>query len=115
MLVTVLDGVFEEVRDLLALRDLDFEPERLADLVNELEEERVLTSGYTWRFGLMPYGKGNADTRVFPAPASEEPGDAYQFMDMGDYGDYIDRKDNKPEPLRKSRQLFASAYIPPTK
>ena len=79
------------------------------------EEEQILTSGYTWRFGLMPYGKGTADTRVFPSPASEEPGDAYQFMDSGDYGDYIDRRDNKPEPLRKSRQLFASAYIPPTK
>jgi len=79
------------------------------------EEEKILTSGYTWRFGLMPYGKGNADTRVFPAPASEQPGDAYQFMDMGNYGDYIDRRDNKPEPLRKARHLFASAYVPPTK
>ena len=78
-------------------------------------EEAILMGGFTWRFGLMPYGKGNQDTRVFPSPASEERADAYQFMDAGDYGDYIDRRDNKPEPLRKARHLFASAYVPPTK
>ena len=53
-MVTVLDGVFAEVRDLLALRDLDFEPERLADLVDELEEERVLEMVLVLEGDLLP-------------------------------------------------------------
>ena len=79
------------------------------------EEERWLTNGFTWRFSLMPYGRGSEDARGFPVAEGEEKGDAYQFMDAGDYGDYIDRKDSKCEPIRKARHLFASAYIPPTK
>ena len=79
------------------------------------QEEILMNGAFTWRFAHIPYGKNDDNTRVFATPDEQQPGDAYQFMDAGDYGDYIDRKDNKGEPIRKSRQLFASAYIPPTK
>ena len=84
--------------------------------VDRFEEEMLISAGgSTWRFGLMPYGRDNADSRVFSVPKDETNGGAYQFMDVANYGDYIDRVDSKGEPLRKTRNLFASAYIAPTK
>ncbi|KAF4649087.1 hypothetical protein FOZ61_001753, partial [Perkinsus olseni] len=68
-----------------------------------------------WRFGMIPYGSDNPDTQLFPTPEEEQPAGAYQFMDPSSYGDYIERVDNKPNPLRKARHLFTSAYMPPTK
>ena len=106
----------DALADATAKRSFDaFIPHLEQQPADSPAEDAILMSGFTWRFGLMPYGKGSQETRVFPAPASEQPADAYQFMDAGDYGDYIDRRDNKPEPLRKARHLFASAYVPPTK
>ncbi len=67
------------------------------------------------RFGLLPYGSDNPDTRAFPPSPEDVPGGPYEFLNSGDHGDYLTKKDNKPNPIRKSRQLFAGAYMPPTK
>jgi hypothetical protein len=69
----------------------------------------------TWRFNMMPYGAGSADTQAFPLNEAEAPGSPFTIMELGSYGDYIDRTDNKPNPIRKARHLYAGAYLPPTK
>jgi len=69
----------------------------------------------TWRFNMMPYGAGCPNTAAFPHADNEIPGSPFTLMELGSYGDYIDRTDNKPNPIRKARHLYAGAYIPPTK
>merc|ERR1712070_1362300 len=69
----------------------------------------------TWRFNMMPYGAGSGDTHTFPVPDHELPMSALHIIELGSYGDYIDRQDNKPNPIRKARHLYAGAFLPPTK
>jgi hypothetical protein len=69
----------------------------------------------TWRFNMMPYGATSGDVTPFPVAAGEVPGAPFMLMDVGSHGDYIDRQDNKPNPIRKARHLYAGAYMPPTK
>ena len=93
----------------------DFEAHLFDGLDGSLEKE-WLGKEKTWRFSMMPYGKDNVDTHLgFGLADGEDNGGAYQFMDIGNYGDYIDRRDSKGEPMRNQRNLYASAYLPGTK
>lgn len=73
----------------------------------------------TWRFNMMPYGMkkdGNADAHTFPWPSVESPSATQgEYFDLGSFGDYLERTDNKANPMRKARHLYATAYLPPTK
>jgi len=70
----------------------------------------------SWRFSMMPYGRDNPDTKTTGFAPSDTPAESSFFLgDMGSTGDYIDRQDNKPNPIRKGRHMYTSAYIPPTK
>jgi hypothetical protein len=69
----------------------------------------------TWRFNMMPYGQGSGDTQTVPIADTEVPSGPFTIMELGSYGDYIDRTDNKPNPIRKARHLYSGAYMPPTK
>jgi len=70
----------------------------------------------SWRFSMMPYGATNPDTQTTGfAPVDTHAGGITFLLDMGSTGDYCDRQDNKPNPIRKARHMYTSAYIPPTK
>jgi len=60
----------------------------------------------SWRFSMMPYGRDDPDAKTFTFAPSDTPSDSLYFLgDMGSTGDYIDRQDNKPNPIRKGRHL----------
>lgn len=70
----------------------------------------------SWRFSMMPYGRDDPDAKTFDFAAVDTPAASnYFLLDAGSTGDYIDRQDNKPNPIRKARHMYTSAYIPPTK
>lgn len=70
----------------------------------------------SWRFSMMPYGRDDPDAKTFGfAPVDTPAASNYFLLDMGSTGDYIDRQDNKPNPIRKGRHMYTAAYIPPTK
>lgn len=70
----------------------------------------------SWRFSLMPYGRDDPDTKTVGFAAVDTPASSnYFLLDIGSTGDYIDRQDNKPNPIRKGRHMYTSAYLPPTK
>mmetsp|Transcript_62600 Transcript_62600/g.167680 ORF Transcript_62600/g.167680 Transcript_62600/m.167680 type:complete len:222 (+) Transcript_62600:172-837(+) len=69
----------------------------------------------SWRFNMMPYGDGHAQTFPFQSHDANGGGGGSNLMELGSYGDYINRTDNKPNPIRKARHLYTSVYIPPTK
>jgi len=70
----------------------------------------------SWRFSMMPYGRDDPDTKTFSfAPVDSPAASNYFLLDMGSTGDYIDRQDNKANPIRKGRHMYTAAYLPPTK
>merc|ERR1712048_225174 len=70
----------------------------------------------SWRFSMMPYGRDDPDAKTFGFAASDTPNPSTNLLlDAGSTGDYIDRKDNKPNPIRKGRHMYVAAYLPPTK
>jgi len=70
----------------------------------------------SWRFSMMPYGRDDPDAKTFGfAPVDTPAGNNYFLLDMGSTGDYIDRQDNKSNPIRKGRHMYTAAYLPPTK
>jgi len=70
----------------------------------------------SWRFSMMPYGADNPDTKTTGFAPSDTPAASnYFLLDMGSTGDYCDRQDNKPNPIRKGRHMYTAAYMPPTK
>ncbi|GBE62762.1 hypothetical protein, conserved [Babesia ovata] len=74
----------------------------------------------SWRFNMIPYGKDNEDAMVFDTPAYDAPLRAmalnFTYNNLsGDWGDYINRQDNKNALLRPARQMFTDIYIPGTK
>lgn len=76
----------------------------------------ALPQPITWRFSMMPYGRDDPDSQTFGFPDVDSPrGSVTPLLDTGSTGDYIDRQDNKPNPIRKGRHMYASAYLPPTK
>lgn len=69
-----------------------------------------------WRFTMMPYGRDDPDAKTFGfAPVDSPAANNYFLLDMGSTGDYIDRQDNKSNPIRKGRHMYTAAYLPPTK
>ncbi|EKX73158.1 conserved hypothetical protein [Theileria equi strain WA] len=74
----------------------------------------------SWRFNMIPYGKDNDDTLTFDTPSHEQPLRSmalnFTYNNLsGDWGDYINRQDNKNALLRPARQMFTDVYIPGTK
>lgn len=70
----------------------------------------------SWRFSMMPYGRDDPDAKTFGfAPVDTPAASNYFLLDAGSTGDYIDRQDNKPNPIRKGRHMYTAAYLPPTK
>merc|ERR1712224_901184 len=70
----------------------------------------------SWRFSMMPYGRDDPDTKTVGFAAVDSPAASnYFLLDAGSTGDYIDRQDNKPNPIRKGRHMYTAAYLPPTK
>mmetsp|Transcript_102263 Transcript_102263/g.184460 ORF Transcript_102263/g.184460 Transcript_102263/m.184460 type:complete len:285 (-) Transcript_102263:202-1056(-) len=70
----------------------------------------------SWRFSMMPYGRDDPDAQTFSfAPVDSPASSNYFLLDLGSTGDYIDRQDNKPNPIRKGRHMYTAAYMPPTK
>jgi len=70
----------------------------------------------SWRFSMMPYGRDDPDAKTFGFAAVDTPGSGNTpLLDMGSPGDYIDRQDNKSNPIRKGRHMYTAAYLPPTK
>lgn len=73
-----------------------------------------------WSFDVMPYGKDNPDARTFPIPCHEQPYRAFSLGFTtnnlsGNWGDYIDRHDNKNAIMRPARMMFTDVFIPTTK
>jgi len=69
-----------------------------------------------WRFSMMPYGRDDPDTKTTGSAAADKPKDGlFELLPSGNSGDYGDRQDNKPSPIRKARHYYTSAYLPPTK
>merc|ERR1719225_1126051 len=70
----------------------------------------------SWRFSMMPYGRDDPDAKTFGfAPVDTPGGSNTPLLDLGSPGDYIDRQDNKSNPIRKGRHMYTAAYLPPTK
>jgi len=77
---------------------------------------KELPKPISWRFSMMPYGRDDPDAKTFSfAPVDSPAASNYFLLDMGNAGDYIDRQDNKPNPIRKGRHMYTAAYMPPTK
>jgi len=75
-----------------------------------------LPAPISWRFSMMPYGRDDPDAKTFGFAAVDTPGSGNTpLLDMGSPGDYIDRQDNKSNPIRKGRHMYTAAYLPPTK
>jgi len=75
-----------------------------------------LPAPISWRFSMMPYGRDDPDAKTFGFAAVDSPGSSNTpLLDMGSTGDYIDRQDNKSNPIRKGRHMYTAAYLPPTK
>jgi len=76
----------------------------------------ALPQPISWRFSMMPYGRDDPDAKTFGFAAVDTPGSGNTpLLDLGSTGDYIDRQDNKSNPIRKGRHMYTAAYLPPTK
>ncbi|KAL8452493.1 hypothetical protein Emed_001350 [Eimeria media] len=65
----------------------------------------------SWRFEMMPYGADCPDAHTFPTPSYEMPLRAFSLSFTsnnlsGNWGDYINRQDNKNAIMRPSRVMF---------
>jgi len=109
-----LNELFERtLRDATESRDFG---RFVAELTPEVCASRPTVDPVSWRFNTMPYGRGSPDVTTFPDNGIDSPpAGALFYLDPGSSGDYIARQDNKPNPIRKARHLFTSAYVPPTK
>lgn len=110
-----LNGLWETaIADATQTRSFDKLCEYLA--VDEANPITELPKPISWRFSMMPYGRDDPDAKTFGfAPVDTPAASNYFLLDMGSTGDYIDRQDNKPNPIRKGRHMYTAAYIPPTK
>merc|ERR1711879_545732 len=109
-----LNGLWEEaLADATQARSFDKLCEHLEVHDSPLHD---LPKPISWRFSMVPYGREDPDAKTFGfAPVDTPSGSNYFLLDAGSTGDYIDRQDNKPNPIRKARHMYTSAYIPPTK
>lgn len=86
----------------------------------EVDENHLIVTDIpkpvSWRFSMMPYGRDDPDTKTTGFAAADAPRSGiFEMLPSGDGGDYIDRHDSKPNPIRKARHMYTSAYAPPTK
>jgi len=84
----------------------------------EVKENAIhdLPKPISWRFNMMPYGRDDPDTKTTGTAAVDAPrAGVFEMLPSGDSGDYCDRQDNKPNPIRKARHMYTAAYLPPTK
>lgn len=103
----------EALADATQNRSFDRLCEHLAVDENSVPE---LPSPVSWRFSMMPYGRDDPDAKTFGFAAVDTPGSSNTpLLDLGSTGDYIDRQDNKSNPIRKGRHMYTAAYLPPTK
>mmetsp|Transcript_65952 Transcript_65952/g.148823 ORF Transcript_65952/g.148823 Transcript_65952/m.148823 type:complete len:285 (-) Transcript_65952:95-949(-) len=111
-----LNNLWEEaLADATQVRSFDRLCEHLAVDSDKLPFSDI-PKPISWRFSMMPYGRGDADTKTFGFAPVDTPSDSNYFLgDMGSTGDFIDRQDNKPNPIRKGRHMYTAAYLPPTK
>merc|ERR1712110_158779 len=111
-----LEGLWEEaLANATQTRSFDKLVEHLAVDENNLPITEI-PKPLSWRFSMMPYGRDDPDTKTFGfAPVDTPAASNYFLLDAGSTGDYIDRKDNKPNPIRKGRHMYTAAYLPPTK
>jgi len=109
-----LNALWEEaIADATQVRSFDKLCEYLAVGESPLHD---LPKPISWRFSMMPYGREDPDAKTFGfAPADTPNPSTNLLLDAGSTGDYIDRKDNKPNPIRKGRHMYVAAYLPPTK
>ncbi|CAE7374867.1 unnamed protein product [Symbiodinium microadriaticum] len=111
-----LNHLWEEaISDATQARSFDRLCEHLAVDAEKLPVTEI-PKPISWRFSLMPYGRDDPDAKTFSfAPVDSPAASNYFLLDMGNSGDYIDRQDNKPNPIRKGRHMYTAAYMPPTK
>jgi len=111
-----LNGLWEEaLADATQARSFDKLCEHLQVDASNLPL-KDLPKPISWRFSMMPYGRDDPDAKTFTfAPSDTPSGSNYFLGDAGSTGDYIDRQDNKPNPIRKGRHMYTTAYLPPTK
>eukprot|EP01068_Selenidium_serpulae_P016986 Selendium_serpulae@DN6338_c4_g1_i16.p1 len=88
--------------------------------VDEQNIEAGVPAPISWRFNMVPYGDGNPDTQTFDTPSHEKPLRSFvlnfTYNNIAyDWGDYINRKDNKMPLMRPARPMFTDVYIPGTK
>eukprot|EP00933_Yihiella_yeosuensis_P055929 TRINITY_DN548_c0_g1_i1.p1 TRINITY_DN548_c0_g1~~TRINITY_DN548_c0_g1_i1.p1 ORF type:complete len:302 (-),score=68.12 TRINITY_DN548_c0_g1_i1:222-1070(-) len=109
-----LNNLWEEaLSDATQARSFDRLCEHLAVDNNAITE---IPKPISWRFSMLPYGRDDPDAKTFSfAPVDSPAASNYFLLDMGNTGDYIDRQDNKPNPIRKGRHMYTAAYMPPTK
>jgi len=103
----------EAIADATQARSFDKLTEYLAVEKSPISE---IPMPISWRFSMMPYGRDDADAKTFGFAPVDTPGSSNApLLDMGSPGDYIDRQDNKSNPIRKGRHMYTAAYLPPTK
>merc|ERR1712183_241208 len=109
-----LNSLWESaIADATQARSFDKLVEHLEVKQNAITE---IPKPLSWRFSMMPYGAANPDTQTTGfAPVDQHASNITPLLDMGTTGDYCDRQDNKPNPIRKGRHMYTSAYFPPTK
>merc|ERR1719160_2014424 len=99
------------IADATQARSFDRLCEHLAVDHNEVHD---LPKPISWRFSMMPYGRDDPDTKTTGFAAVDTPkSGVFEMLPSGDSGDYIDRQDNKPNPIRKARHMYTAAYLPP--
>merc|ERR1711862_1081869 len=97
-----LNAVWEEaLADATQARSFDKLCEYLSVSDNEIQD---IPKPISWRFSMMPYGRDDPDTKTTGfAPVDTPKSGVFEMLPSGDSGDYIDRQDNKPNPIRKAR------------
>mmetsp|Transcript_35279 Transcript_35279/g.82339 ORF Transcript_35279/g.82339 Transcript_35279/m.82339 type:complete len:284 (+) Transcript_35279:88-939(+) len=102
------------IADATQVRSFDRLCEYLA--VDEAHLPDEVPKPISWRFSMVPYGRDDPDTQTVGFSQVDMPKSSnYFLLDIGSTGDYCDRQDNKPNPIRKGRHMYTSAYLPPTK
>lgn len=86
----------------------------------ETETTLEILPPISWRFEMLPYGADSPDAHAFPTPSHEMPLRAFSLSFTsnnlsGNWGDYINRQDNKNAIMRPSRAMFTDVFIPTTK
>eukprot|EP00918_Siedleckia_nematoides_P005798 GHVU01012707.1.p1 GENE.GHVU01012707.1~~GHVU01012707.1.p1 ORF type:complete len:275 (-),score=43.12 GHVU01012707.1:384-1208(-) len=108
------DGALEE-----ATRTRSFDTLVAHLKVNHDDVQPVLPPPINWRFNMIPYGADNPDAHTFPTAKADKPLKSFAlnftYNNMANWGDYVDRRDNKAAALRPARQMFTDVMIPGTK